>query len=142
MNVNFSGVGGSNTFANCKHTLEDAAQAHNFKMLNSKGVSIAIEARSEERKPDVLVAGGLSYWSFTGNSPSLEVLSKNIYQQALIHKNSGVDLLMLEMMVDIDRMLVTLEAAKKSSLPVWVGLSCTQNLNGSCLLYTSDAADE
>ena len=129
----------TNTFATCKHTLEDAKQGHNFEYLNSKAVKIARQACEELKSTETLVAGGISYWSFTGNSPSLEVLSKNIYQQALIHKNSGVDLLMLEMMVDIDRMLVTLEAAKKSSLPVWVGLSCTQNLNGSISLLNGSS---
>ncbi len=129
----------TNTFATCKHTLEDAEQGHNFEDLNSKAVMIARQACEELKSTETLIAGGISYWSFTGNSPSLKVLGENIYEQALIHKNSGVDLLMLEMMVDIDRMLVTLEAAKKSSLPVWVGLSCTRNLNGSISLLNGSS---
>ena len=42
---------------------------------------------------------------------------------------------MLEMMVDIDRMLVTLQAAIESNLLVWVGFSCNKNQNNQmCLL--------
>ena len=66
----------SNTFANCKHTLEDADQLHNFRRLNSRGVSIAIDARIEEKKTDVLVAAGISYWSFIDRYPGLHELEK------------------------------------------------------------------
>ena len=125
----------SNTFANCKHTLEDAAQSHNFERLNSRGVSIAVDARMEEKKPDVLVAGGISYWSFINCHPALPSLKKNVSDQALIMKNAGADLIMLEMMVDIKLMMVTFHAAEKANLPIWVGLSCKPNIDGEmCLL--------
>ena len=64
----------SNTFATCKHTLVDANQSQNFEILNSDGVRLAIEARSELEADNVLVAGGISYWSFTGRDPSLSTL--------------------------------------------------------------------
>jgi len=55
---------------------------------------------------------------------------------------AGADLLMLEMMVDVDRMLVTLEAAQASGLPVWVGLSCAPDGTGAmCLLNGEPLAD-
>ena len=50
----------SNTFATCKHTLEDAKESHNFQKLNSEGVRIAIKARSELDADEVLVGGGIS----------------------------------------------------------------------------------
>jgi S-methylmethionine-dependent homocysteine/selenocysteine methylase len=43
---------------------------------------------------------------------------------------AGADLIMLEMMVDIERMLILLAAAKKSGLPVWVGFSCKLDEQG------------
>ena len=50
-------------------------------------------------------------------------------------KNAGSDLLILEMMVDIERMVVTLESAQVAGLPVWVGFSCKlDNSNNICLL--------
>lgn len=125
----------SNTFANCKHTLKDAKQLHNFEKLNSQGVAIAVEARTEEKKLDVLVAAGLSYWSFIDCHPLLKELEIDVREQALIMKKAGADLIMLEMMVDIDRMMVTLNAAKEANLPIWVGMSCKPNISGEmCLL--------
>tara|TARA_Y200000002_G_C22608759_1_gene632845 strand:- start:214 stop:1107 length:894 start_codon:yes stop_codon:yes gene_type:complete len=125
----------SNTFANCKHTLEDADQLHNFRRLNSRGVSIAIDARIKEKKTDVLVAAGISYWSFIDRYPGLHELEKNITEQVFIMKEAGADLVMLEMMVDIDRMMVAIDSVKKAELPVWVGLSCKPNIIGEmCLL--------
>ena len=113
----------TNTFATGKHALEDANQIHNFEKLNSQGVLIAKKACKEVNK-NSLIAGGISYWTFTKNKPALEILRSNVKEQALIFKNNGVNLLILEMMEDIERMMVTLEVAKNSNLPIWVGLSC------------------
>ena len=125
----------SNTFATCKHTLEDAEEVGNFRELNSSAIKVAKASCSEMGKENVLVAGGISYWSFTGKHPDLGQLKTNISEQAHILRDAGADLLILEMMVDIDRMLVTLEASLESKLPVWVGLSCKKNeKNNMCLL--------
>ncbi len=132
----------SNTFATCKHILEDADQLHNFEKLNSLGVQLAREAREELMRDDVLIAGGISYWSFTGNHPTLEVLEANISEQAEILAYAGADLIMLEMMVDIDRMLVTLEAAQQTDLPVWVGFSCIPDKNGRMCLENGEPLQE
>jgi len=37
---------------------------------------------------------------------------------------AGADLIILEMMADIERMLILLAAAQKTGLPVWIGFSC------------------
>ena len=42
----------------------------------------------------------------------MEILRNDVKEQALIFKNYGVNLLILEMMEDIERMMVTLEGAK------------------------------
>ena len=125
----------SNTFATCKHTLQDAGEVHNFDELNSSAVALAKMSCADLEKEDVLVAGGISYWSFTEKHPSLNVLKSNISEQAKILADAGADLLMLEMMVDIDRMMVTLEASAQANLPIWLGFSCKPNENGQmCLL--------
>ena len=51
---------------------------------------------------------------------------------------AGADLLMLEMMIKTDRMLVTLEGAQTSGLPVWVGLSCKRDTEGNIRLLGGD----
>ena len=82
---------------------------------------------------DSLIAGGISYWTFTKNKPPLNILKGNVKDQALIFKKNGVDLLILEMMEDIKRMMVTLEGAKNVNLPIWVGLSCKKDSSGKLI---------
>lgn len=124
----------ANTFATHRSALRDAGVEDRFEFLNRRGVEIAIEAREKAEAPDVLVAGGLSYWAWSGNWQSAEALRPDTEAQAAIMAEAGADLLMLEMMVDIDRMVMTLEAAQKSGLPVWVGLSCEPDGNGDMVL--------
>ena len=132
----------SNTFATHRHALRDAGVADDFEAYNGRGVELAIEARERMAQPDVLVAGGISYWSFTDNPPPLEALRQDASEQAAIMAHAGADLLMLEMMVDTDRMLVVLEAAQATGLPVWVGLSCEPDDTGTmCLLNGDRLAD-
>jgi len=129
----------SNTFANTKQAMCDAGLEDQFELVNRRGVELAIEARERMHKPSVLVAGGISYWSWTSQHPSLDELQESISQQAAIMAAAGADLLMLEMMIAIDRMLVTLEASQTSGLPVWVGLTCNPNAEGLMCLRNGDS---
>ena len=115
----------SNTFATLRTTLEDAGIGDQFEPLNRRSVEICCEARKAGGNADVIVAGGISHWSFTtdGHEPAA-ALGANAAQQAAIMADAGADLIMLEMMTDIGRMLTVLESAQKSSLPVWVGFTC------------------
>lgn len=128
----------SNTFATHRHALRDAGAEHQFEALNRRGVELAKEACQRMQAPDVLVAGGISYWSWLGNWLLPEDLRNSTEEQASIMANAGADLLMLEMMVDIDSMLVTLDAAQTSGLPVWVGLSCKPDPSGTMALLRGD----
>ncbi len=56
----------ANTFATHRHALRDAGVEHQFETLNRRGVELAMEARERMQAPDVLVAGGISYWSWSG----------------------------------------------------------------------------
>ena len=125
----------SNTFATSRNNLEDAGVLDLFEEFNRRAVVLACEARQTMGKDEVLVAGGMSHWSFSGRLPSLKLLKDGAAEQARIMRNAGADLIMLEMMVDIPRMLAVLDGAKESGLPVWVGLSCVPNTDGTpCLL--------
>lgn len=124
----------SNTFATHRHALRDAGVEHDFEALNRRGVELAIEARERLQAPDVLVAGGIAYWSWAGNWPAPEDMRADLEEEASIMARAGADLLMLEMMVDIGSLLVALEAAQTSGLPVWVGLSCKPDADGTMSL--------
>ena len=128
----------SNTFATGRNVTRDAGMEDQFEFLNRHAVELAVQARENMKTPNVLVAGGISAWSFTGNHPSLEALHGDTTEQARIMAGAGADLLMLEMMVKIDRMMVTLEAAQSSGLPVWVGLSCEPDAQGTMRLLHGD----
>ena len=125
----------SNTFATARHILIDAGWEAHFETLNRRGVELAIEARENQNAPHVLVAGGISHWDFNNNPPSLAVLRANIEEEAAIMAEAGADLLMLEMMCDLDKMQVCIEAAQKTSLPVWAGLSCEIAQDGTPILW-------
>ena len=114
----------SNTFSTSRHVLQDAGLEDHFEMLNRRGIELAREARTNMQAPDVLVAGGITHLSFTDRIPVHDQLRANIEEQATIMAEAGADLIILEMMVDVERMLILLEAAQKTGLPVWVGFSC------------------
>jgi len=115
----------SNTFATGKNVLEDAGVAEDFEAYNHRAVELAIEARERAGPPAdrVVVAGGISNWSFSGDRPSLETLHKNTVEQAKIMGDAGAELISLEMMVDLPRMTATLDAVSSVDLPIWVGLT-------------------
>ena len=128
----------SNTFANAKHALIDAGRENDFEKLNSRAAQIAVEARKKTNADHVCVAGGISYWTWTGKKPSLADLKSTVNTQAQIMAESGADLLMLEMMIDIEQMMVTYEAAKSSGLPTWIGLTCEPDDKGEICLRDGD----
>ncbi len=113
----------SNTFATGRNVLEDAGVADDFELCNRRAVELAIEARTRAGADHVLVAGGISNWSFSGDRPSLETLRQNTIEQATIMRDAGVDLLSLEMMVDLPRLSTTLDAVSSVGLPIWVGFT-------------------
>lgn len=120
----------SNTFSTSRYVLKDAGLEEHFEMLNRRGVELAREARENTNAPHVLVAGGITHWSFTRRIPSYDELSVNVEEQSAIMAAAGADIIMLEMMADIEYMLILLTAAQKSGLPVAVGFSCQVDEQG------------
>ncbi|MEM9061146.1 MAG: homocysteine S-methyltransferase family protein [Pseudomonadota bacterium] len=128
----------SNTFATSRNLLEDAGVPELFDDYNRRGVELAREARDAMGRPGVLVAGGISHWSFSGRAPTLDALRDGAAEQARIMEQAGADLIMLEMMVEIPQMLAVLDGARASSLPVWVGLSCVPDTDGRMCLRSGE----
>ena len=105
----------SNTFATCKHLMKDADCLDDFELVNRRSVELAVEARNDLKRDDVLVAGGISHWSFTNKLP-LKDLEEGASEQSIIMKDAGADLILLEMMIDIPRMLSVLKGVRKFDL--------------------------
>jgi len=113
----------SNTFATHMGVLRAAGAEADFEALNRRSVEIAVHARDAGGRPDVLVAAGISHWSFTDENPPLDELERDAAAQLRILADAGAELVILEMMVDVDRMLRLISAAKTVDLPLWVGFS-------------------
>ena len=128
----------ANTFATHFHALQEAGEAERFEEYNRRGVELAIEARDELQKDDALVAGGISYWSWSGNHPGLQELKTAAERQVEVIAAAGADLFILEMMIDIDRMLILLDAAVSTGLPVWAGFTCEPDADGAIRLRNGE----
>ena len=113
----------SNTFATLKSALRDAGVEEDFDAYNRRAITLASEARSDMGANDVLVAGGISHWSWSGKHPNLDELRDNAAEQAAIMADAGADLIILEMMSKIDRMLAVIDGVQHCGLPIWVGFS-------------------
>lgn len=115
----------SNTFATGRNVLQDAGVSDSFEACNRRAIEVAIAARDAggPHADHVVVAGGISNWSFSEVRPSLETLRANTVDQATIMRDAGAEFISLEMMVDIPRMTASLEAVSTVGLPVWVGLT-------------------
>ncbi|MEM9464540.1 MAG: homocysteine S-methyltransferase family protein [Actinomycetota bacterium] len=111
------------TFAAGRNVMDDVGRGHQFEDVNRIAVELAVAARDASRRDDVVVAGGVSNWSFSGDHPPLDRLREDTVRQAEIMRDAGADLISLEMMVDIDRMTATLDAVTTVGLPIWVGFS-------------------
>ena len=115
----------SNTFATGRNVLADAGVERDFEAYNRRAVELAVEARevAGPAADHVVVAAGISNWSFSGVRPSLETLRDSTVEQAEIMRAAGAELVSLEMMVDLPRMTATLDAVSTVGLPIWVGLT-------------------
>ncbi|MAL21547.1 MAG: homocysteine methyltransferase [Crocinitomicaceae bacterium] len=127
----------SNTFATLKTALRDAGEEDNFETYNRRAINLASEARSDMGAKDILIAGGISHWSWSGKYPNLKELRDNSREQAAIMAEAGADMIILEMMSNIERMQAVIEGVKHCGLPLWIGLSCEIDSEGNSFLYES-----
>ena len=124
----------TNTFSSSRHCLRSAGIEHKFEDLTNAAVRLAREARDQSGKPKVLVAGGITHWIWTEDKPSLKELEENSRDQAVLMATGGCDLIMLEMLSHIDRLLACIDGSTKSGLPIWAGISVEPNNGKMCLL--------
>lgn len=113
----------TNTFSSSRHAMRSAGIEDRFEDLTNAAVRLAHDARDNMRKPDVLIAGGITHWIWTETPPSLAELEANSRDQAVLMAAGGCDLIMLEMLSDIDRLIACIDGTRDSGLPVWPGIS-------------------
>ena len=133
----------ANTFATSRHVLAGAGLEQETVAINRRAVELACEARvnTAPGRP-VWVAGSMSNmvaWIEGTVSPDPRYLpsrdeeAANYREVADIFAEAGAHILLLEMMSDVDRASLCLEAALATGLPVWVGLSCSRLPDGSLI---------
>ena len=133
----------ANTFATCRHVLAGAGLADETVAINTRAVELARQARDNvaPSRP-VAIAGSMSNtmaWIEGSVSPdpkyypTPEQEAANQREMADALAEAGADLLILEMMMDIERASLALEAALATGLPVWVGISASQADDGSMI---------
>lgn len=117
----------TNSFGTARHVLEPAGIGDQFRELNIRSVTLAQEARDNVADRPIFIAGSMSTFvahNEAGNRPSAEQAQANYREQAEILAETGVDLIMMEMMQDIEQATYAVTAAVSTRLPVWVGFSC------------------
>ncbi len=131
----------TNTFATARHVLEPAGMGERFRGLNARAVTLAKEAREAATERPVSIAGSIS--TFTARydysyEPRAEKARANYREQAEVLAESGVDVLALEMMRDLEQTTYAVEEAVTTGLPVWVGFSCKTTGEGTPVLWDGE----
>ncbi|MCH2524310.1 MAG: homocysteine S-methyltransferase family protein [Dehalococcoidia bacterium] len=131
----------ANTFSTSRHVLASVGLADETVSINVRAVELAREAvNNVSPERPIAVAGSMSNmtaWIPGTVSPDPRFLPTpeeefNNYQEiAQTLAKSGVDLILMEMMRDIDQSSMAISAAVETGLPVWIGTSCTLRDNGS-----------
>ncbi len=136
----------TNSFGLSRNVLEAAGLGDKVEALNRRSVELAQEARDAAGVGhEVYLAGsissfppGLDLSKFPQESTAREVHA----EQADLLVGSEVDLIMLEMMRRIDLTTYAMESALATNMPVWVGLSCRRETDGTMLLWDGEPIDE
>ena len=126
----------ANTFASSALSFNHYGRGDDLLRLDAAAVAIAKQAAAD--KP-VAVAGSVSTMRpvAPGSDRTLmekewpEAEARALFQRKVENlARSGVDLLMMEMMRDVDYSVYATEAALATGLPVWVGISVERNADG------------
>jgi methionine synthase I (cobalamin-dependent) len=104
--------------------------------LIREGVKRALEAREQQGRPEVCVAGAMTTldWCFRPDmAPSLEDMRAEYRETVQAFKDGGADFMLFETFNSSKEARMALEAARDLGIPAWVGFVCDNEgklLNG------------
>ncbi|MGB3210439.1 MAG: homocysteine S-methyltransferase family protein [Desulforhopalus sp.] len=128
-----------NSFSTARHMLLPAGLTDQFRHLNCEAVKLAVHAREKAATDHVAIAGSISPTTFCADPrksyPPLTEAFSWYAEQAEILVESGVDLLLVEMIGDVQQGSLAVQAACSTGLPVWLGFSCRRNDAGTLMLW-------
>lgn len=116
----------ANTYSTARHVLESIMLGHEAKLLNRKSVLLAQEARDNCATGNVWIAGSMSSMPPLNQNYRTVVNNEarsSYREQAEVLAESGVDLIICELMRDRENAEIVISAALSTGLPVWVGYS-------------------
>ncbi len=122
----------TNTFATTRFVLEAAGRGAEFAAVNARAVAAAREARDAGGR-DVAIAGSISCLPprFDPQAYPDERTEVAAYRElADTLAEAGVDFLILEMMQETRHAPLACEAARRTGLPLWIGVSCRTGAGG------------
>ena len=128
----------ANTFSSSRPMLEAAGYGDRFDEVNRAAIEIAQRARDIAGVEGIAVAGSLSHWTegYPGMpKPSAQQLRDTFGEMTGMMKACGVDLILLEMMYQPERIEIAAAAAVETGLPVWMGFSALRGEDGRVLTY-------
>ena len=134
----------ANTFASSPLIMKAHGLLDDIEELDRMAVTIAREARDAFAERPAAVAGSMSAMRpivpgtdrVDPDYALSEKQARPLYaQKANILAETGVDLILMEMMRDLEYSLWATEAAAATGLPVWVGISVRKNEDGSLAGY-------
>jgi len=137
----------ANTYASSRLMLGPAGLGDRVGDIVRTAVGAARQAREASGRNDVLIAGSLSHMSpmigGTGQhdltrAPPPGEMAEAFEELAQLLRDSGCDLILLEMMYRPERLGPAFEAAISSGLPVWAGFSARYGDDARVLSYAPD----
>jgi len=137
----------ANTYASSRLMLGPAGYGGRVEEINRVAVEAAQRARAASGRDDVLVAGSLSHMcplkdggaqADPARAPSAAELAEAFEEMALLLRDAGCDLVLLEMMYDPARVAPAFAAAARSGLPMWAGFSARRGADGRVLGFAPE----
>ena len=137
----------ANTYASSRLMLEPAGFADRLEEINRTAIQAAHRARTASGGDGVLVAGSLSHMCPIVKGESRADLSRArsegemadaFGELAVLLRDEGCDLILLEMMYDPERIGLVFNAAASTGLPVWAGFSARRGNDGAVLSFARE----
>ncbi len=137
----------ANTYASSRLMLDPAGFADRFDEINRTAIGAAHRAREASGRDGVLVAGSLSHMcpmfgatpqTDRARAPSEAEMADAFGELAMLLRDEGCDLILLEMMYHPERTGPAFTAAAETGLPVWAGFSARRGADGHILGYVPE----
>jgi S-methylmethionine-dependent homocysteine/selenocysteine methylase len=120
----------TNTFGSNRMMLEPLGLADEVVQINQQAVQSALRARESSGDERITVAGSISPSpaKFDWTAYPAKNVEMDAYRElaGILHEG-GVDIIVLEMMMDDVHSPLAMEAALETGLPVWLGVSCSEH---------------